>query len=56
MICMDITSVPLGKSTRDMLRDYKAENGLKNYDQAILSLLANTDMEVATERPAEPAK
>ena len=53
---MDVTSVPVGKSTRDLLRDYKAENDLSNYNQAILSLLATTDMEVSTERPAEPAK
>lgn len=36
---MDVTTVQCGKDTRDELAEYRDENDLKNYDEAIRDLL-----------------
>lgn len=38
---MDVTTVQCGKDTRDDLREYRDENDLQNYDEAIQDLLEN---------------
>lgn len=38
---MDVTTVQCGKGTRDDLREYRDENDLQNYDEAIQDLLKN---------------
>ena len=38
---MDVTTVQCGKDTRDELREYRDENDLQNYDEAIRDLLDN---------------
>lgn len=38
---MDVTTVQCGKDTRDDLREYRDENDLQNYDEAIRDLLDN---------------
>lgn len=43
---MDITTVPCGRETRDVLAEYRDENDLPNYDAALRELLG---VEVATE-------
>jgi len=40
---MDVTTVQCGKATRDKLREYRDENGLSNYDEAIRHLLENDE-------------
>jgi len=40
---MDATSVTLGSDTRDRLKEYKAENGFQNYDEAVKSLLQRVE-------------
>jgi len=36
---MDVTTIQCGKSTRDLLRDYRDEYGYDNYDEALRNLL-----------------
>lgn len=36
---MDVTTVQCGRDTRDDLRQYRDENNLQNYDEAIRDLL-----------------
>jgi len=36
---MDVTTIQCGKSTRKRLKEYKAANDLRNYDDAINHLL-----------------
>lgn len=43
MVCMDFTSVTLGKQVRDDLADFRDRNDLPNYNEAIRALLAETD-------------
>jgi hypothetical protein len=38
---MDVTTVQCGRDTRDDLRQYRDENDLQNYDEAIRDLLDN---------------
>jgi len=40
---MDVTTVQCGKETRNRLREYRDENGLSNYDEAIQHLLNNDE-------------
>ena len=40
---MDITTIPCGTSTRDKVAEYRDENGFKNYDEALKSLMENTE-------------
>lgn len=39
LIAMDVTTVPMGTSTRDALRDYRDERNHPNYDAALQELL-----------------
>jgi len=46
---MDRTSIALGAATRDALKQYKKQQGLKNYDTAIRELLSqNSGVEPGT--------
>lgn len=36
---MDVTTIQCGKRTRDRLKEYRDENGLSNYDEALNDLL-----------------
>jgi hypothetical protein len=36
---MDVTTVQCGTDTRDRLREYRDDNDLQNYDEAIRDLL-----------------
>jgi hypothetical protein len=40
---MDRTSISLGSSTRNALREYKKERDLPNYDAAVSALLEGTE-------------
>lgn len=43
---MDRTSIPLGTATRDGLKEYKEDNGLSNYNEAVKDLLSDHGIEV----------
>lgn len=36
---MDVTSINLGKTTRDELATYRDQNGYNNYNEAVAALL-----------------
>lgn len=46
---MDVTSVPLGTSTRDTLAEYRDLREFDNYNEAVKSLLAESGADLDLE-------
>jgi hypothetical protein len=40
---MDATTIQCGTDTREMLAEYRDNNGFNNYDEALRSLLQHTE-------------
>jgi Arc/MetJ-type ribon-helix-helix transcriptional regulator len=51
---MDMTSVTLGRQTRDDLRDYRDEHDFPNYNAALRALLAEAS-DTSADAPLEVA-